>query len=125
MTASDPIVRRDLLRAIRSKVDAGGRITLQERAMLVEEELVSASNDIQNAMNACMADPKRNHAVQYTQGTHDGIRRAFTHLVAQVYGIAAANADKRDALENRIVELEKRLADGADGKLRVVAGNRS
>ncbi|MBR1241588.1 hypothetical protein JQ620_15775 [Bradyrhizobium sp. AUGA SZCCT0274] len=100
--------RQRMLESARGAAQRGERLTRQDRAALLA---VEAENTVKRILAKTRAKTSTSAAVSV----------AVVELVKEMLAISLVNAEKRDALAERIVELERRLADG--NKLRVVGGN--
>jgi hypothetical protein len=111
MTSSeDYFVEQDLRRNLESKAHRGERLTRQERAVVIGDELHRVWRRIQKASKA------------------DG-RSVALHVLMEVFASRIIDAERREALEDRITALEdylteQRSPENAKPKLAVVGARR-
>jgi hypothetical protein len=99
-----------VLLAAKQKLERGERLTPEERKEFVNDEGVQFVNEMNRILRECSRDPGGDKVCSYTQGTHDGLKCAISFLFGRMMKISAIDAQKREALEDRIAVLESRIA---------------
>ena len=107
-------MRQPDLTEIVAKAETGARLTQHERRALMVEQGSKTFDRIRDAMAADRRDPERNKPIPYTQGTADSIRPAIGSLISEMMMISMVHVEKREALEDRVADIEVSASAGAD-----------
>lgn len=107
MPNADNIADRKLIEIARAKLDRQLALDWDERCALNCDLALKEGAEILAMMDEVRN--KNDRPVLYSQGAHNAARLAIKLMVGSMYSIAAAQADKRQAIEAENHELRKRI----------------